>query len=382
MIYFDNGSTSHPKAPGVPQAVKEILECGCFNINRGGYAGAYEMSALVFETREKIAAMFDCPTGRQVVFTGSVTQSLNMALKGSLLPGDHVVITQMEHNAVVRPLAQLQAQGVCVDVARCGQDGRLDLSDMESKITERTKLVVMSHASNVCGVILPIHEVGAICRERGALFLVDSAQTAGVLPISMQRDNVDILAFTGHKGLLAAQGIGGLVLSQQIADEMIPLIAGGTGSHSHMADMPAELPDRLEAGTLNLPGIAALSVALDYIIGTGIDIIYAREMALLAQLTDGIRAIPGVRVVGPENLTDKCAVAALDFPALDNATVAARLDEEYGIMTRCGLHCAPTAHKALGTFPHGVVRCSLGHKNTEAEVDALLIALSQITKDR
>lgn len=382
MIYFDNGSTSHPKAPGVPQAVKEILECGCFNINRGGYAGAYEMSALVFETREKIAAMFDCPTGRQVVFTGSVTQSLNMALKGLLLPGDHVVITQMEHNAVVRPLAQLQAQGVCVDVARCGQDGRLDLSDMESKITERTKLVVMSHASNVCGVILPIREVGAICRERGALFLVDSAQTAGVLPISMQRDNVDILAFTGHKGLLAAQGIGGLVLSQQIADEMIPLIAGGTGSHSHMADMPAELPDRLEAGTLNLPGIAALSVALDYIIGSGIDIIYAREMALLAQLTDGIRAIPGVRVVGPENLTDKCAVAALDFPALDNATVAARLDEEYGIMTRCGLHCAPTAHKALGTFPHGVVRCSLGHKNTEAEVDALLIALSQITKDR
>lgn len=382
MIYFDNGSTSHPKAPGVSQAVKDILESGCFNINRGGYAGAYEMSALVFETREKIAALFDCPTGRQVVFTGGITQSLNMALKGLLRPGDHVVTTQMEHNSVIRPLAQLQAQGVSVDAARCGHDGKLDLSDLESKITARTKLVAMTHASNVCGVILPVREAGAICREHGVPLLVDSAQTAGVIPISMQRDNIDILAFTGHKSLLAAQGLGGLVLSQKIADGMVPLIAGGTGSHSHIADMPAELPDRLEAGTLNLPGVAALSVALDYIAETGSENIYAREMALLARLTNGVNSIPGVRVVGPENPADKCAVAALDFPGMDNAAVASRLDEEYGIMTRCGLHCAPEAHKALGTFPRGVVRCSLGHKNTEAEVDELLFALIQIIKGR
>jgi cysteine desulfurase family protein len=379
MIYFDNASTSHPKAPGVPRAVQEILERGCFNINRGGYSGAYEMSALVFEAREKIAALFDCPTARRVVFTGGLTQSLNMVLKGLLRPGDHVVATQMEHNAVVRPLAQLQDKGVCVDFARCGQDGRLDLTDMESKITGRTRLVVMSQASNVCGVIQPVREVGALCRERGALFLVDSAQTAGVLTISMSGDNIDILAFTGHKGLLAPQGLGGLVLSQPIADKMVPLIAGGTGSHSHRAEMPAELPDRLEAGTLNLPGIAALSVALDYIAETGTDKIYAREMALLERLVKGIRGIPGVRAVGPENPARKCAVAALDFPALDNAEVAARLDKEYGLMTRCGLHCAPAAHKALGTFPRGLVRCSLGHKNTETEVDKLLAALSQIT---
>lgn len=382
MIYFDNGSTSHPKAPGVPQAVKEILERGCFNINRGGYAGAYEMSALVFDTREKIAALFDCPTGRQVVFTGGVTQSLNMALKGLLCPGDHVVTTQMEHNAVVRPLAQLRAQGVTVDVARCGRDGMLDLADMESKITGRTKLVVITHASNVCGAVMPIREVGAICRERGALLLVDSAQTAGVLPISMRRDNIDILAFTAHKGLLAAQGLGGLVLRQEIAAKITPLIAGGTGSHSHIADMPAELPDRLEAGTLNLPGIAALSAALDYIEKTGLEAIYSREMELLARLTDGLKSIPAARVIGPENPANKCAVAALDFAGMDNAAVAARLDEEYGIMTRCGLHCAPEAHKALGTFPRGVVRCSPGHKSTEAEVDELLLALSQITKER
>ena len=381
MIYFDNSSTSHPKAPGVPQAVKDILERGCFNINRGAYTGAFEVSTLVYETREKIAALFDCSIGKHVVFTGSITQSLNMVLKGLLRSGDHVVITQMEHNAVVRPLAQLQAQGVCVDVARCGQDGRLDLADMESKINGRTKLVVMSHVSNVCGAILPVREAGVICRERGVLLVVDSAQSAGALPISMQQDNIDILAFSGHKGLLAAQGVGGLVLSRQIADDMVPLIAGGTGSYSHMAEMPADLPDRLEAGTLNLPGIAALSVALDYIAETGIDAIFLREMMLLKRLTDGIRDIPGVNIVGPENIEDKCAIAALDFPALDNAAVAARLDEEYGIMTRCGLHCAPSAHKALGTFPRGVVRCSPGHKNTEEEVDELLTALSTITKN-
>ena len=382
MIYFDNGSTSHPKAPGVPQAVKEILERGCFNINRGSYAGAYEMSSLVFDTREKVAALFDCTDGRQVVFTGSVTQSLNMALKGMLRSGDHVVTTQMEHNAVIRPLAQLQTQGVHVDVAQCEADGRLNLSDMDSKITEQTKLVVMSHASNVCGVILPIREVGDICRKRGALLLVDVAQTAGVLPISMRQDHIDILAFTGHKGLLSTQGLGGLVLSQRIAADMIPLIAGGTGSHSQLADMPEELPDRLEAGTLNLPGIAALSVALDYITKIGIETIYTQEMKLLARLTDGLSSISGVRVIGPESPTDKCAIAALDFPGMDNAAVADRLDREYGIETRCGLHCAPVAHKALGTFPHGVVRCSLGHLNTEAEVDEVLSALNKITKGR
>ena len=382
MIYFDNSSTSHPKAPGVAQAVKDILERGCFNISRGGYAGAYQVSDIVFGTREKIASLFDCPSGRQVVFTGGVTQALNMALKGLLCAGDYVVTTQMEHNAVMRPLAQLQAQGVHVDIARCDRDGRLDLADMDSKITARTKLVVMTHASNVCGTILPIREVGTICRERGALLLVDSAQTAGVLPLSMKRDNIDLLAFAGHKGLLSAPGIGGLVLSQQIADKMTPLIAGGTGSYSHMVEMPTELPDHLEAGTLNLPGIAALSVALDYIAKVGVSNIYVREMALLACLTDGLKNIPGVHLVGPENLADKCAIAALDFPAMDNAAVAARLGEEYGIMTRCGLHCAPEAHKALHTFPHGLLRCSTGHRNSEDEVNSLLDALDNITKNK
>jgi selenocysteine lyase/cysteine desulfurase len=286
----------------------------------------------------------------------------------------------MEHNAVVRPLAQLQKQGVIVDAVRCGRDGKPDMSDMQSKITDKTRLVVMLHASNVCGTIMPIRDVGVICRRHGALLLVDAAQTAGAIPISMQKDNIDILAFTGHKGLLAMQGSGGLVLSQQIADKITPLIAGGTGSHSHLADMPEELPDRLEAGTQNIPGIVSISVALDYITKIGIENIYAHEKSLLARLTDGLLQISNVRIVGAKCLDDKCAIAALDFAGLDNAKVAAILDDEYGIMTRCGLHCAPEAHKALGTFPHGVVRCSFGHKNTDAEVDKLLEAIKRIVK--
>ena len=380
MIYFDNGSTSHPKAPGVPEAVKDILVNGCFNINRGNYAGAYAMSDLVFSVREKIASLFDCPDSRHVVFTGGVTISLNMVLKGLLRPGDRVVTTQMEHNAVIRPLTQLQGLGVHVDMVRCGADGALDMDDMEAKITAQTKLVVMTHASNVCGVILPIRIVGEICRKYGSLLVVDCAQTAGVLPISMRKDNIDILTFAGHKGLLATQGIGGLVLSQQIADDITPLVAGGTGSYSHLANMPAELPDRLEAGTLNLPGVAALSKALDYIASVGTEAIYAREMFLLAHLAEGVSGLEGARIIGPEKASDKCAVAALDFSGMDNSAVSGRLDEEYGIMTRCGLQCAPVAHRALGTFPRGVVRCSLGHMNTEAEVDELVSALREITQ--
>lgn len=378
MIYFDNGSTSFPKAPGVAQAVGAVLTHGCFNINRGAYARAYEAANVVFEAREKLATLFGCSSGREVVFTGGLTQSINMVLKGLLKPGDHVVTTQMEHNAVMRPLAQMEEQGVRVDVARCDEDGLLDFGDMASKITNRTRLVVMTHASNVCGSILPIREVGAICRERGALLLVDAAQTGGVLPISVRRDGIDILAFSGHKGLLGPMGIGGLLLAQGIAEQMTPLIAGGTGSHSDVFKMPTELPDHLEAGTLNLPGIAGLSAALDCLNQIGIDAIYMKEMKLLTRLADGLRARHDVRMLGPKRPSDKCAILALDFLNRDNADIARRLDEDYRIMTRCGLHCAPAAHRALGTFPRGVVRCSFGYENTESEVDRLLEAVEEI----
>jgi len=378
MIYFDNASTSHPKAPGVSDAVKSILDRGCFNINRGGYAGAYEVSNLVFETRGKLADFFGADSGRNVVFSGGITHSLNVALKGILRPGDRVVTTPMEHNSVIRPLFQLEKQGVEVVMVRCGADGMPDMDDFASKITKATRLVTVSHASNVCGTIAPVAAIGNLCRERGALLLVDSAQTAGVIPISMRGDSIDILAFTAHKGLLSMQGLGGLVLSQQIADDMIPLLAGGTGSFTHIAEMPMELPDRLEAGTLNLPGIAAVSAALDYINKLGISEIYKREMRLISRLQNEAAKLEGVRIMGPENLSDKTAIAALDFRGMDNAQVSARLDNDFGIMTRCGLHCAPNAHKTLGTFPNGLLRCSLGHMNTDAQVDEFIMAIKSI----
>ncbi|MCL2079917.1 MAG: aminotransferase class V-fold PLP-dependent enzyme [Oscillospiraceae bacterium] len=381
MIYFDNASTSYPKAPGVSDTIKNLLDQGCFNAGRGSYGDAYDMARLIFDTRQKIARFFGAKSGKQVVFTASLTTSLNIAQKGLLNPGDLVVTTPMEHNSIIRPLAQLRARGVHVSYARCDKDGTLDLDDMEKKITENTKLVIMTHASNVCGTIMPVRSVGEICRKKGALLLVDSAQTAGVLPISVKDDCIDLLAFSAHKGLLAMQGLGGLVLSQETADKMNPLISGGTGSLSHLEEMPDMLPDKLEAGSLNLPGIAALSASLDYITRIGIDTIYSRQMNLISRLQNKLQEKHSrlIHIAGTTNLTKKCAVAALNFPETDNAAVSERLDEKYGIMTRCGLLCAPGAHKVLGTYPVGVVRVSAGHMNTETEIDALIEALDEIT---
>ena len=381
MIYLDHSSTSHPKAPGVAQAVASLLEQGCFNINRGSYDGAYSVAEQVFETRQQLAKLFH-NKGRSIVFTSGATAALNLALKGILQPGDRVLTTPMEHNAVLRPLRQLSQRGIVVEMARCDADGSLDLVDFKARLSPRTKLVVVNHASNVCGTIQDIQNIGAIVKENGALFLVDSAQTAGIIPIDMVQSKIDMLAFAGHKGLLAMPGIGGLALSDTAATLLKPLIAGGTGSHSDQLDMPTELPDRLEAGTMNLPGIISLGVSLTYLERLGIETIRTQETRLLAYLTEGLQKMPELKIIGTTDLNRRVAIVALDFPQLDNATVSAKLDSEYGIMTRCGLHCAPLAHKTLGTYPQGVVRCSLGHQNTIEEIDHLLKALSAIMESR
>ena len=266
------------------------------------------------------------------------------------------------------------------DIAACTSEGELIMEDFLSKLRPDTKLVVTTHASNVCGAVLPIREIGAICRQRGILYVVDSAQTAGVLPIHMQNDYIDVLAFAGHKSLLATQGIGGFVITDEAARHMTPLLSGGTGSFSSSLEVPEHLPDRFEAGTLNLPGIVALRAALTYIEETGPQNIYAAAHGLFSRFISEAKGIPGLRLVGPSHLENRCPVAALDFTELDNGEVAYRLDETYGIMTRSGLHCAPLAHQALGTFPKGVVRCSFGHTNTQEEVDVLLSALREITR--
>jgi len=378
MIYFDNASTAFPKAPGVARSVKEAIESGCFNINRGSYDGAWATQKMVFETRRRLAALFGFNDSRGVAFTSGVTQSINMLLKGLLKPGDRVVTTVMDHNAVLRPLRQLEHLGVRVEIAHCDASGALDLDDMSQKLKAGVQTVVMTHASNVCGAVQGIGEVGRLCRQFGAALIVDAAQTAGSLSIDMERDNIDALAFSGHKGLLATEGIGGFAVRDDMSRRITPLLAGGTGSFSDSPDMPDFMPDRFEAGTLNLPGIAALSAALDYIENRGVSDINAHARSLRRLFIEKTENIDGIRLIGPGLNEPSCSIVALDFIGRDNAEIAHEFFERYGIMTRSGLHCAPLMHKALGTFPQGAVRFSFGFANTLDEVETCADALREL----
>lgn len=374
-IYFDNGSTSFPKAPGVATAMANLIEQGAFNINRGNYEGAYEVAAIVLETRELLADLFHAKSSKQVVFTPGITYSLNFVIKGLLKPGDHVLVTGLEHNAVMRPLCQMEKMGVTYEIVPTDREGMVRASDVEAMIRKETKAVIMLQASNVCGTVVPIGEIGAVCKIYGAYFIVDTAQSAGTLPIDMQKSNIDFLAFTGHKGLLGPQGIGGFLISEELDKELTPLIAGGTGSISDSLEMPTMLPDKYESGTMNLPGIIGLHAALSYLKEVGVERIHDKKMELTAYFLEGLKKFPEIRVVGRQNLQDRVAVVSLDFENADNAVVAFELESEYGIMTRVGLHCAPVAHKSLGTYPQGTVRIAFSASNTKEEIDVLLEAL-------
>ena len=366
---MDHAATSFPKPPEVGKRMLYYVEqVGC-NVNRGGYAGAYSAAETVLDTRERICALFHFSKPQNVIFTPSVTASLNILLKGFLRPGDHVLTSSMEHNAVMRPLVQLQACGVSFDRIPSSQTGELDFDAIVPLVRPNTRAIVMTHASNVCGTILPIAKVGAFCKEHGLLFLVDCAQTGGTEPINMQEMRIDALAFTGHKGLLGPQGIGGFLVTDALVAQMVPLIVGGTGSFSHLETVPELLPDRFEAGTPNLPGIYGLNAALHDLEQTGIEAIRRKETALTARFLARMRGRDDVRIAGTCDAAKQTAVVSLDFPGRDNAEIAFELDSRYGIMTRCGLHCAPNAHKTLGTFPQGTVRFSFGYTNTMEEID-------------
>lgn len=377
-IYFDNGSTSWPKAPGVAEAVGKLLTQGAFNINRGNYEGAYEVEGMVLETRDQLAKLFQAPSSRNVIFTPGITYSLNYFIKGFLKPGDHVIITGIEHNAVMRPLWQMQAKGVAFDVAETDEEGTVDPESVGRLIRGETKAVIASHASSVCGTIEPIREIGEICRRHHIFFVVDSAQSAGTLEIKMGEWGIDLLTFTGHKGLLGPQGIGGLVVSEELDQEMEPLIAGGTGSQSDSYEMPRMLPDKYESGTMNLPGIAGLHAALGHLRETGITKIYQKKMELTGYFLEQIREIPGLRVVGKQGLKDRTAVVSIDFQKMDNAQAAFELEQRYGIMTRVGLHCAPLAHKTLGSYPQGTVRFAFGETNTKEEIEVCVSGIREL----
>ena len=385
MIYLDNASTTFPKPPEVAEAMARYLAEGGCNINRGGYAMAYRTEELVYETRQQMCSLFGGGDCREVIFTKNVTESLNVLLKGFLRPGDHVLVSAMEHNAVMRPLRQLEKTGVTFTRIPCHSDGTLCLEALPGCLRENTRLVVMTHASNVCGTLLPAAEVGAFCRAHGLRFFLDTAQTAGVWPLDMETMGVDALAFTGHKGLLGPQGIGGFVLRQELAGEIQPLLSGGTGSLSHTEEVPDFLPDRFEPGTMNLPGILGLGAALSFLEKTGPDCIRTHELELTGRFLAGLERLDPAgekfRITGRRDLTDRAGVVSIQTLFADPAQVAYALDAEYGIMTRVGLHCAPAAHQTLGTYPTGTIRFSFGWWNTLEQVDATLSALEDLSRE-
>lgn len=377
-IYLDNASTSFPKAEGVAEAVYHyIKDCGC-NINRGGYDEAYQAEEIVLRTRQQLTELFHGPDCRNVVFTRNITESLNVLLKGFLKAGDHVLVSAMEHNAVMRPLSQLTEQDVSFDRIPCMADGTLDISAMDRLLRENTRAVVMLHASNVCGTLIPVETVGAFCHVHGLRFILDTAQTAGVFPIDMEAMHIDALAFTGHKGLLGPQGIGGFILQPDMVPLVQPLIAGGTGSISHEEQMPSFMPDRFEAGTMNLPGIMGLHAALRWLEQETIDAVRSHELELTERFLSGALDIPHLRVIGRQDIAERAGVVSVVPENADPALVADALGREYGIMVRVGLHCAPNAHKTLGTFPTGTIRFSFGRWNTPQQVDTALSALREL----
>lgn len=381
-IYLDQASTSFPKAPGVAQAMMDYLTMNGVNVNRGCYSSAYSAEEVIYETRQLLAELFHFSKCKNVIFTPNVTTSLNFILKGFLKSGDHILVSAMEHNAVMRPVVQLASSGISFDRIPCRTDGSMILEKVEELIRPETKAIVTLHASNVCGTRMPLDALGEICQRHQLYFVVDSAQTAGIVPINMDKMHIDALAFTGHKGLRGPQGTGGFLVSQELAEQMEPLISGGTGSVSHTEEIPDFMPDRFESGTPNLPGIYGLHEALLYLKTHSLQAINEKELSLTGYFLEQLQALDDtgrhIRIIGKKDLTDRNAVVSIQTPEIDMSQVAWQLDNEYGVMTRVGLHCAPNAHKTLGTYPAGTIRFSFGPENTKNELDFAIQGLKKI----
>lgn len=381
-IYLDQASTSFPKAPGVAQAMMDYLTMNGVNVNRGCYSSAYSAEEVIYETRQLLAELFHFSKCKNAIFTPNVTTSLNFILKGFLKPGDHILVSAMEHNAVMRPVVQLASSGISFDRIPCRTDGSMILEKVEELIRPETKAIVTLHASNVCGTRMPLDALGEICQRHQLYFVVDSAQTAGIVPINMDKMHIDALAFTGHKGLRGPQGTGGFLVSQELAEQMEPLISGGTGSVSHTEEIPDFMPDRFESGTPNLPGIYGLHEALLYLKTHSLQAINEKELSLTGYFLEQLQALDDtgrhIRIIGKKDLTDRNAVVSIQTPEIDMSQVAWQLDNEYGVMTRVGLHCAPSAHKTLGTYPAGTIRFSFGPENTKNELDFAIQGLKKI----
>ena len=372
MIYLDNAATTRQKPqPVIDAVVSAMTTLG--NSARGTHEGSLSASRMIYGTREKLATFFNCPRPDHVVFTANSTEALNMAICGLLDPGDHVIATDLEHNSVLRPLYRLEAErSVSLSFVPADRQGRIDYDDFERLIRPETRAIVCTHASNLTGNAVDIGRVGAIAHAHGLIFLVDASQTAGVLPIDMEAQQIDLLCFTGHKSLMGPQGTGGLCIREGIA--LRPWKVGGTGVQTYNPAQPEQLPTRLEAGTLNGHGIAGLSASLDFLRETGVAAIHEKETALMRQFYDGVRAIPGVTVYG-DFTGDRAPVVSLNIEDADSGEVADFLAAEYDIAVRSGAHCAPRMHRALGTEAQGAVRFSFGWYNTPAEVETAIAAI-------
>ena len=378
MIYLDNAATSFPKPPQVAERMCEyLLQVGA-TINRSVYGPAQEAGLVTLRLRERLCRILGYggrPT--HAILTAGCTMGLNMVLQGWLNPGDHCLVSAVEHNAVMRPLT---AMGVDFERIPCNADGHLELDRIPAMLRPDTKLVIIAHGSNVSGAVQEAEAVGRICKAAGVPFLLDAAQTAGHIPVDFDRFGCSALAVPAHKGLLGPGGLGALLLAPEFAKQLRPLITGGTGSASHTEVQPSWMPDKFESGTPNLPGIYGWEAALQWLEEQTIERLRTHDLALMERFLQGLEPIRSVRLAGTKDLTRRVGVFALDFPGQDNAMVGDRLEQKFGILTRCGLHCAPHAHQTLGTWPQGVVRFSFGWATTEQEIDQALNAIAVLAE--
>ena len=375
-IYLDNAATSWPKSPVVIKTMTLCLEQGLGNPGRGGHSFSLNAAREVYETRESLARLFNAPAADKIIFTKNATEAANYVLFGLLQPGDHVVTTSIEHNAVMRPLRQLEKKGVAFTTLPCDSYGRIDPDDLKPALRPNTRLIIINHASNVAGTLMPIHQIGLAAAEANILFAVDASQTAGVVPIDASSSHIDYLIFTGHKSLGGPQGVGGLALSAEA--ELSPLLFGGTGSSSESEMQPDFYPDKLESGTLNGLGIAALGASLREIVSVGVPSIQQHENNLIRLLIDGLKTIPQVTLYGPPGEAERVGVLAINIDTISCTDACLQLEKEYDILTRSGLHCAPAAHRTFGTFPYGSLRFSISRFTTKEEIIAAVIAVSKI----
>jgi len=379
MVYFDNAATTFPKPNEVYDAImKSMKEYGA-NPGRSGHKLALRMGREIYETRELLAKLFNIDNPMNVIFTSNCTESLNLAIKGILEKGDHVITSSMEHNSILRPLTLLGKEGVDLTIIKGDYMGRLDVKEISRNIKDNTKLIAITHVSNLTGTIMPIEEIGRIAKENNIYFLVDAAQSAGVYDIDVEKMNIDMLAFPGHKGLLGPQGTGGLYVREGLS--LKEMKQGGTGSLSHLLEQPDILPDRYESGTLNGPGIVGIGAGIRYIMKTGIKNIRRHEEELTKHFIEGISKIDKIKAYGPLNEKEQGAVVSINIGDEDSSEISYILDEKYDIQVRPGLHCAPLAHKTIGTFEQGVVRFSFGPFNTHEEIDYALKAIFEISRE-